>query len=261
MSFLEKACRQALERARRGYYKLPDEEPSSSERLSLINALSDRVSLICEIKPRSPTAGHLRKVIDPVEVAREMVAGGANAISILTDPDNFLGSIKNLVKISRVIKRPTLMKDFVVSKEQIESAWRAGASAILLIYPVFTRGYGELTLDDAVDHTHALGLEVVLEVYDPGDLEGVLEIGADLVGVNSRNLDTLDVSLDRAYKMIKSLDDGREKIVVESGIKCAADIKRFLKLGVNKFLVGTAIMSSPDIASKIHELKGAWGDD
>ncbi|MCS7133055.1 MAG: indole-3-glycerol-phosphate synthase [Aigarchaeota archaeon] len=259
MGFLEKACRQALERVRLGYYDLPEIVPDLKGRMSLTRALSDRVSLICEIKPSSPTAGRIRMIDDPVIVAKEMVAGGADALSILTDPENFHGSIEFLIEVSRTVERPTLMKDFLVSRKQVEAAERAGASAILLIHPVFTRGHSDLSLEDAVNYAHELDLEVVLEVYDPRDLEDALEIDADFLGVNSRNLDTLDLSLDRAYEMIESIEDGRERVILESGIKCAADIRRFLELGVNKFLVGTAIMSSRDIGSKIREIKGVLG--
>lgn len=257
MSFLERACRQALERVRRGYYDMPDIEPDRVKKASLVQALNDRVSLICEVKPSSPTTGRIRDVNDPVKIAGEIVAGGANAISVLTDPDNFLGSMEFLAEISKAFENPTLMKDFVISEEQIRAARRAGASAVLLIYPAFTRGYSVVSLEEAIEYAHALGLEVLLEVYERRDLEEALRADADLIGVNSRNLDTLEMSLDRAYEMVRSMGDGVEKVVVESGIKNAADIRRFLELGVNKFLVGTAIMSSTDIASKIQELKGA----
>lgn len=258
MSFLERACRQALERVRRGYYDIVGGAASDSrKRASLSGALCGRVSVICELKPSSPTAGVIRDVDDPVAVAEEMVAGGADALSILTDPDNFRGSIEYLARVSASVEKPTMMKDFIVSSKQLEAAWGAGASAVLLIYPVFARGYSNIRLAEAVDYAHDLGLEVVLEVYDPEDLEGALEVDADFLGVNSRNLDTLDVSLDRAYEIVKHVEGARDRIILESGIKCATDIRRFLEVGVNKFLVGTAIMASRDVASKIRELKGA----
>lgn len=256
MSFLERACLQARRRVAEGYYRV--DEDAAARRPSMVEALDQEgISLICELKPRSPSRGVIRKMDDPMSLILEMERAGADAISILTDPDNFSGSMSYLVEASRLASLPILMKDFVVSEEQIEAASRAGASAILLIYPVFGRGYAGLGLRDAIKLAHDLGLEVLLESYTPEDLEASLGYDADLIGVNSRNLDTLDLSLDRAYGMIAGLGGGDDRIVLESGISEASQVRRFAEIGVSRFLVGTAIMSSPDIASKIRELKGA----
>jgi len=266
MSFLEKACQQARKRILEGYYDI-EADASSNKILSLVEALDhDEVSLICELKSRSPSHGEIRRIGNPVKLAKLIeLAGaklielaGANGLSILTDPDNFSGSIRHLLEISGEVSIPTLMKDFIISTVQIEAARKAGASAILLIYPAYARGYSDTTLDHAIDYAHDLGLEVLLEAYTPKDLEAALSTDADLIGVNSRNLDALDVSLERAYRIIE-LAGAREseRIVVESGIKSARDILLFRRLGVKRFLVGTSIMSSPDIRSKIRELKEA----
>jgi len=253
MSFLEKACLKAWKRVSEGYYNL--EEESSRGSLSLTGALNDDPSLICELKLRSPTKGELRSSCEPIKIAREMMMGGADALSILTDPDHFSGSIKHLSEISKTISLPTLMKDFIVSKVQIEAARRADASAILLIYPIFARGYSrDLTLRDAIDYAHDLGLEVLLEAYVSDDLSKSLLTDADLIGVNSRNLDTLDLSLERAYRMIGEVGE-TDRIVLESGIRSAHDISLFRRIGVKRFLIGTSIMSSRDIRLKVRELK------
>ncbi|MCD6591537.1 MAG: indole-3-glycerol-phosphate synthase [Thaumarchaeota archaeon] len=258
MSFLEKACQQARKRILKGYYDI-EADASSNKIISLVKALDhDEVSLICELKSRSPSHGEIRRIGNPVKLAKLIELAGANGLSILTDPDNFSGSIKHLAEISRKIGIPTLMKDFIISTVQIEAARKAGASAILLIYPAYARGYSDTTLDHAIDYAHDLGLEVLLEAYTPKDLKAALSTDADLIGVNSRNLDTLDVSLERAYRIIELAGAGEpERIVVESGIKSAHDILLFKRLGVKRFLVGTSIMSSPDIRSKIRELKEA----
>ena len=258
MSFLEKACQQARKRILEGYYDI-EADASSNKIISLVKALDhDEVSLICELKSRSPSHGEIRRIGNPVKLAKLIELAGANGLSILTDPDNFSGSIRHLLEISGEVSIPTLMKDFIISTAQIEAARKAGASAILLIYPAYARGYSDTTLDHAIDYAHDLGLEVLLEAYTPKDLEAALSTDADLIGVNSRNLDTLDVSLERAYRIIELAGAGEsERIVVESGIKSAHDILFFRRLGVKRFLVGTSIMSSPDIRSKIRELKEA----
>lgn len=254
MSFLERACLKARRRISEGYYDLGEE--ATRDGLSLTGALKGDLSLICELKFRSPSRGELRSARRPVEIAREMMLGGADALSVLTDPDHFSGSIKYLSEVSRRISLPTLMKDFIISKVQVEAAMRAGASAILLIYPIFARGYSkDLTLRDAIDYAHDLGLEVLLEAYSLEDLRRSLSTDADLIGVNSRNLDTLNLSLKRAYRMIEEIGD-TGRIVLESGIRSASDIEFFRRIGVKRFLVGTSVMTSEDIRSKIRELKG-----
>ncbi len=255
MSFLEKACVQARRRVAEGYYDL--EVEAVSVRRSLVEALDrSEISLICEVKFRSPTRGTIREFHDPARIAEEMKRGGADAISILTDPDNFSGSIKHLIDVSSSIDLPALMKDFVVSELQLEAARKAGASAALLIYPIFARGYSELTLRDAIDYAHGLGLEVLLEAYTLNDLMKALSSDADLIGVNSRDLDTLDLNLKRAYRLIGKIGND-ERLVLESGITSASEIIWFKEIGVTKFLIGTSIMNSNNIASKIRELKEA----
>ena len=260
MSFLERACVQARKRVVGGYYNLEGYE-APEKRRSMFNALDKpEVSLICELKLRSPSMGTIREERDPISLVREMEHAGADAISIITDPDNFSGSIYYLAGASRATSLPILMKDFIISEDQIEAAYRAGASAILLIYPAFSRGYAELGLRDAIKLAHDMGLEVLLESYTADDFKASLRYDVDLLGVNSRNLDTLDLSIERAYEMIAMLGGRDDRIVLESGITSASQIRRFAELGVSKFLVGTSIMQSRSIASKIKELKGASGD-
>ncbi len=260
MSFLERACIQAKKKVVKGYYNLEGYE-TPEKRPNMLNAL-DRpgVSLICELKLRSPSTGTIREERDPINLVKEMERAGADAISIITDPDNFSGSIHYLARASRITSLPTLMKDFIVSEAQIAAAYRAGASAVLLIHPVFSRGYAEVSLRDAIELAHSMSLEVLLESYTADDFNASLRYDVDLLGVNSRNLDTLDLSLDRAYEIIAALGGRDDRIILESGITSASEIRRFAKLGVNKFLVGTSIMRSRDIMSKVRELKGALGD-
>lgn len=256
MSFLRIACKHAMERVKSGYYNIACTNKVS--RSSLKKSLSGDVCLICELKPMSPSKGVIKKVDDPLGIVRQMLDAGADAISILTDPENFGGSINTLVNVSTSIENPVLMKDFVVSYEQIDAAYRAGASAVLLIYPVFKRGYSSIELEDAIVAARSLGLEVILEVYEEDGLEDAMGYDVEFIGANSRNLDTLDVNLERALELIGKIPEkDRSRIIAESGIKGWEDVAIFLRHGVNKFLVGTAIMASGDIGSKIRELKGA----
>jgi indole-3-glycerol phosphate synthase len=260
MSFLEKACAQARRRVEEGYYSLNGCE-APVRRQSMLEALDKPgISLICELKLRSPSTGWIRKKQDPMGLVMEMEDAGADALSILTDPDNFSGSIHYLSGASKITSLPILMKDFIVSEAQVEAACRAGASAILLIYPAFSRGYAELELRDAIKLANSMGLEVLLESYTMEDFSASLRYDADLLGVNSRNLDTLDLSLDRAYEIIAAHGGDCERIVLESGITSASDVRRIAELGVSKFLVGTSIIRSGSIALKVRELKGALGD-
>ncbi len=257
MSFLEKACRQAWRRVMDGYYDVEWEEINRSP--SLFENLTSRPALICEIKRVSPIVGKLRPDIRIEEALKEIMNGGGDAVSILTDPDNFHGSIHDLRHAS-IYPLPTLMKDFVVSERQIEAACRSGASAILLIHQIFKRGLSSMSLREAIRMAHDLGLEVILEIYD-GGLGEALDTDSELIGINSRNLDTLEINLEKAYNMIRGHQGDAWRIVAESGIKSHQDITRFMELGVTRFLVGTSIMSSGSISSKIRELKGGLRHD
>ncbi|MDJ0274071.1 MAG: indole-3-glycerol-phosphate synthase [Aigarchaeota archaeon] len=258
VSFLEKACADAMRRVSSGYYRADGDNPPSRGRSgrSLLRSLVSPVSVIAEIKPRSPVAGKLREVEDVVSLVREMVSGGADAFSVLTDPDNFGGRAEHLREVSS-LGVSTLMKDFVVSAEQLEFAAASGASAVLLILRAFKLGLTSFELRDAVRAAHDLGLEVLLEVYRPEDVREVLAYDADVIGVNSRDLEDLSLSLGRARNLLAMIPEGeRWRVVVESGIRSHEDVKPFLEMGVNKFLVGTAIMSSGDVASAIRRIKG-----
>jgi indole-3-glycerol phosphate synthase len=185
-----------------------------------------------------------------------MVAGGAEAVSVLTDPDHFGGSTEYLAVASST-GVPTLMKDFVVSKEQIEFAASAGASAVLLVLRAYKLGLAEIDLKGAIRLAHDLGLEVLLEVYRREDLKDALSHDVEMVGINSRDLEDLSLSLERARTILSEVPEGeRWRVVIESGIRSHDDVRPFLALGANKFLVGTALMTSVDIAAAIRRIKG-----
>ncbi len=254
-SFLERACADARWRVAAGYYKLHTGTSQKGTK-SLLGALRSGVSVIAEVKPRSPSAGQLRTVDDVAALVRQMVAGGADAVSVLTDPDHFGGSTEYL-KAAASTGVPTLMKDFVVSKEQIDFAASAGASAVLLVLRAYKLGHAEIDLKEAIRRVHDAGLEVLLEVYRREDLKEALVQDVEMVGINSRDLEDLSLSLERARAMLSEVPEGeRWRVVVESGIRSHDDVKPFLALGANKFLVGTALMTSGDVAAAIKKIKG-----
>jgi indole-3-glycerol phosphate synthase len=255
VSFLERACVDARRRVASGYYGKRSGSPQKRV-VSLLRALKSEVSLIAEIKPRSPSAGQLRRIDDVASLVRQMVDGGAEAVSVLTDPDHFGGSTEYLMTASS-IGVPTLMKDFVVSKEQIEFAATAGASAVLLVLRAYKLGLSEIDLKGAIRLAHDLGLEVLLEVYKREDLKDALAQDVEMVGINSRDLEGLSLSLERARAILSEVPEGeRWRVVIESGIRSHDDVRPFLALGANKFLVGTALMTSVDIAAAIRRIKG-----
>lgn len=253
-SFLERACADAMRRVASGYYAAGTHGPSSGR--GLLRSLTSSVSVVAEVKPRSPVAGQLREVGDVASLVREMVRGGAEAVSVLTDPDNFGGRAEYLREASS-LGVPTLMKDFVVSAEQLEFAAASGASAVLLVLRAFRLGLTGMGLKEAVRAAHDLGLEVLLEVYRPEDVREALVQDADMIGVNSRDLEDLSLSLDRARRILGLIPEAeRWRVVVESGIRSHDDVRPFLGMGANKFLVGTAVMTSGDVASAIRRIKG-----
>ncbi|MEN3047625.1 MAG: indole-3-glycerol-phosphate synthase [Candidatus Caldarchaeales archaeon] len=252
--YLERACEGAMRRARSGYYSAAWELKAA--RRSLTGSLRSRVSVIAELKPSSPTAGSIRSVDDPRALIAKMIEGGADAISVLTVLDDF-GGRPEYLRVASELGAATLMKDFVVTRAQLEFAARSGASAVLLIARAFRLGLCELDVDGMIGEAHDRCLEVLLEVYRAEDLDFALRTDADLIGVNSRDLETLDLNLEKARAIVAELPEGeRWRTVVESGIGSRSDVEPFLGMGVNKFLVGTAVMRSQDPAAAIRAIKG-----
>lgn len=252
--YLVRACEDAMRRVRSGYYSSAWELVTTRRRL--LDSLRSRVSVIAELKPRSPTAGEIRSVDDPRALIARMIEGGADAISVLTVPGDF-GGRPEYLRAASESGAATLMKDFVVSRAQLEFAARAGASAVLLIARAFRLGLCELEFKGMIGEAHDLGLEVLVEVYRSDDLDYALRTDADLIGVNSRDLETLDLNPERARAIVAQVPEGeRWRTVIESGIGCRSDIEPFLEMGVNKFLVGTAVMRAQDPASAIRAIKG-----
>jgi indole-3-glycerol phosphate synthase len=215
------------------------------------------VALIAEVKKASPSAGVICKDFDPVRIAKEYEAAGASCLSVLTDEKFFQGSLNYLRQIRVAVKLPLLRKDFLIDERQILEAIEWGADAVLLIVAI---------LDDVrLKRFHALareaGLAALVEVHDEMELSRALATGAELIGVNNRDLKTFKVDLATTEKLAARLfaspaGDRSSLLVAESGIHTRADAQRLLKCGAQAILVGEALMKHGDIQAGMHELIG-----
>ncbi|HUE36348.1 MAG TPA: indole-3-glycerol phosphate synthase TrpC [Candidatus Acidoferrum sp.] len=226
------------------------------ERRDFIAALLDatgkqRVALIAEVKKASPSAGIICKDFDPVRIAKEYEAAGASCLSVLTDEKFFHGSLDYLRQIRAAVQLPLLRKDFIIDERQILEAIEWGADAILLIVSILS--------DEQLQKFHSLamdaGLAALVEVHDEKEMERALKIGAQLIGVNNRDLKTFKVDLATTEKLSAKLGNGKI-LVAESGIHTRADVERLKKSGAKAILVGESLLRDGDIKSKIHELIG-----
>ena len=210
---------------------------------------SARVNIIAEFKRASPSKGIINDHLDPAETAIAYEDAGAAAISVLTEEDFFKGSLEDLAAVRNAVNIPILRKDFIIDDFQIYESTAAGADAVLLI----VAGQSAENLQRLLRLAHELGLDAIVEVHDRRELETAISIGADIIGVNNRNLKTFEVSLDVSRELIKY----RPKDVVmitESGISGRAEINELRELGFNGFLIGEALMRSADAARELRLL-------
>jgi indole-3-glycerol phosphate synthase len=207
--------------------------------------------VIAECKRRSPSRGVLRRRYDPAAIAAAYAGAGAVAISVLTEPSFFDGSLEHLAAVRAAVTVPVLRKDFIVTEYQLLEARVAGADAVLLI----AAALGGPGLRDLVARARALDLDVLAEVHDGPEVEQALEAGADIIGVNSRNLRTLDVTLEVTRNVAPRIPAGIVK-VAESGLKTADDITALAAIGYDAFLVGERFMTAADPGAALKELIG-----
>lgn len=255
--YLDVLARVAQINVDEGYYD--NAQPSESSRVSLKQAILNckATPVISEIKVASPSAGTIRKNVDAAEVARAMQRGGAAAISVITEPKQFSGSLEALASSRAATTLPILMKDIILSPLQIQAASKMGADAVLLIKSVFDRGYSEKTVDEMIMGAHTLGIEVLLETHTEEEFCSAVKTGADLIGINNRDLATLKVDLKVTKKILAKNDSNGKLVVSESGINSAADISFLREAGARAFLAGSAIMGSSDVEAKVREFVNA----
>jgi indole-3-glycerol phosphate synthase len=244
-----------------GRYDVEKEYQLSHEPLSIRKSIlrCSHAPLITEVKLSSPTEGDLSASLDETNIAsaaQEMADNGAVALSVLTQPHLFSGSIKHLSAIRKCISVPILMKDVIVSEVQIQSAKKIGADCILLIKSVFDSDLAEGSMEKFSVQARAKGLSTLVEVHSENEFKEVLEESAnyDLIGINNRDLNTLEVDLDVTRRLLEKYDKGKNIIVSESGIKLPNQIVFLKEAGADAFLIGTGIIKSGNISTKVREL-------
>ncbi|MBI3517603.1 MAG: indole-3-glycerol phosphate synthase TrpC [Proteobacteria bacterium] len=209
------------------------------------------LQVVAEIKRRSPSAGALREDARPAELARRYQAAGAAALSILTEPHFFGGTLDDLVEGRAAVDLPVLRKDFTVDPYQLVEARAAGADAVLLIVAAVPDRLAELGAA-----ARALGLDVLVEVHDEPELELALRAEADLIGINNRNLHDFAIDLATTERLRPRIPPG-VVVVGESGIETPADMRRLAAARVDAVLIGSALMRSPDPGARLAALRGA----
>lgn len=224
-----------------------------SENKSLRYALKNKkISVIAEIKRRSPSKGEMAAIENPVSLAQEYVSGEANAISILTDKKFFGGSLQDMTAVSISLKDidcPVLRKDFIVDKYQIYESVAAGADAVLLIVSVLgskTRKFLEIT--------KKMNIEALVEVHTKTELEIAIDSGAEIIGINNRDLNTFQVDINRSLELIALMPKCAVK-VAESGVSSADSAEKFKNAGFDAILVGEALVRAKNPSQFIKDLK------
>jgi len=212
-------------------------------------AKGDQVNLIAEVKRASPSAGLIREDFDHVAIAQAYQRGGASCLSVLTDEPFFQGSLDFLRDVTKHVELPVLRKDFIIDEYQILQARVAGASCVLLIAECLSANQLKECHDYAVEH----GMQTLIELYEPENLQGVLATGTNLVGVNNRNLHTFQTDLDHTLRLRPQIPSDR-LLVGESGIRTHDDVLHLGRGGVKAILVGESLMRQDDIESAVRSL-------
>lgn len=207
---------------------------------SLVTALGKQASppaLIAEVKPASPSKGDIRLGVDPAVTAREYEAGGASAVSVLTEKTYFKGSLANLIQVKESVRLPVLRKDFILDPLQLVESRLAGADVVLLIAAMLSAEEMRKLIREA----HVLGLEVLAEVHGEEELERTLAAGPDILGINNRNLHTFETDLSVTERLRGRVPAGIP-VIGESGVHSREDFQRMARAGVDGILVGEYLM-------------------
>lgn len=252
--FLSRVCAASEERAAAGRAGRPERElRRACAELAPVRSLREALlapgrRFVAEVKRASPSRGDIGAIPDPAALAARYESGGAAAISVLTEPSHFKGSLEDLAAVRAAVSLPVLRKDFLVDPWQAWESRAAGADAALLIVAALP---GERLRDMASALAEA-GLETLVEVHDARELDAALAAGAPIIGVNARDLRTLEVDLSVAETLGAGIPRGVVG-VAESGMKSAADVARLEKTGFRAFLVGEAFVASGDPAKTLRE--------
>lgn len=231
--------------------KISDTQNTRDFRKAVKRSTDEPIKLIAEIKHASPSQGVIRRDFNHLTITKIYEAKNVHAISVLTEENFFLGNIAFLPAVKKITSKPVLRKDFIFDAYQIYESRAYGADAILLIAAILEK-------IQAAEYLHLareLGLSVLFEVHDYKDLEMALLIACDIVGINNRNLETLQIDTDTTLSLREDIPS--DKIIVsESGIKNRSDVRKLESAGIDAMLIGSSFMQAEDIGKKIDELMG-----
>jgi indole-3-glycerol phosphate synthase len=251
---LERIVAQAREGVQQRRLARPLNWPELIGTRSEVRSFSDALarpglSLIAEHKRRSPSAGAIREDLSLTDVVRAYERGGAAALSILTEGPNFGGKLADLVQARQASSLPVLRKDFVVDEYQVLEAYAAGADAVLLIVAALT----ESALSALYEQVRSCGLTPLVEVHDGRELGVAMDLGARVIGINNRDLTTLEVNTRRTFELLPQIPSDALK-VAESGFSRAGELAELADAGLDAVLIGEALMRSPDVEAACRAL-------
>ncbi len=211
----------------------------------------DPLKIIAEVKKASPSKGVIREAFDPLLIATEYTKGGANALSILTEPHYFQGDIEYISMIRRYTPLPLLRKDFIIDRYQLIEALVYGADFVLLIACALSTK----ELKTLLNFSRHLGMEALVEIHDRTDLTKAIAAGADIIGINHRNLQSFEMDMGLSERLIGLIPNGKV-IVAESGLSEHSQLKELHRIGVDAFLIGEHFMRQEDLAGAVASIKG-----
>ena len=209
----------------------------------------EHMRLIAEVKQASPSRGILCQNFNPAELAITYAQSGANAISVLTEENYFKGSIDHLAAIREVVELPLLRKDFIFDPYQVYQSCAYGADALLLIVAALSQEQ----LNELLSTSHSLGLKCLVEVHNETEVEKALLSGAEIIGINNRDLSTFTIDINTTGQL-RSLILGQKIVVAESGIRSRDDIEKLKEWGIDAVLIGEALVTADNILTRIEEL-------
>jgi indole-3-glycerol phosphate synthase len=214
-------------------------------------ASSVGIGVIAEVKRASPSAGLIRREFDAVEIARIYERHGANCVSVLTDESFFQGHLDHLRAVRQAVSLPVLRKDFLLDRYQVLEARAAGADCVLLIAECLD----DCRLRELYFYAAELGMDALIEIYEPENLERVLKLEPPVVGINNRNLKKMATDLEHSIRLRRQIPSA-VLVVSESGIRTRDDVLRLQEAGIGAMLVGETLMRAKDIGAKLDELLG-----
>lgn len=261
MSILQRIAASKLAQLQVRRQKLPEDELEKMALLSPLSGFALRenlrrapgspINVLAECKKASPSKGVMIPDYDPLKLARRYLAGGAVGISVLTETEFFLGDDAHLRAVTGSIPLPILRKDFTLERYQILEARCLGASAILLIAALLP----DAKLKELAAEAANMGLDVIIEIHSWTELEPALAANPPILGINNRNLDTFEVSLDTTFDLLADIPEGTV-VISESGISHREQCARLEEAGVDAILIGEGVATTPDPSAKIRELRG-----